>query len=141
MSWFVNGATGRIAMASCVAFACAGIVDALVYHTLRDHGALVKINGSNVLSAIVDSLVFPTLAFGAVLPLVIVGQIIAKIVGGAGWSMVLTQRLYAVSATPRGGVKVLGSIAPDAETSRDTMCSRTHVGSTKTAIAARRQNR
>lgn len=47
-------------------------------------------NGSNVAGALVDSAVFPTLAFGEVLPLVILGQFAAKSAGGAVWSLVLS---------------------------------------------------
>ena len=39
--------------------------------------------------AAVDSVVFPALAFGAMLPLIVVGQFGAKVLGGAAWSLVL----------------------------------------------------
>jgi len=89
LSWSLNHNTGRIALASFVAFACAGIVDAIAYHVLYRHPRLLKINGSNVLGAAVDSLIFPTLAFGALMPFIILGQFAAKVAGGFVWSLLL----------------------------------------------------
>ncbi len=47
-----------------------------------------RINGSNIPSALVDSLVFPTLAFGSFLWPIVLGQFLAKVLGGFAWSMV-----------------------------------------------------
>jgi hypothetical protein len=41
-------------------------------------------------SAAVDSIVFPTIAFGGFLPLITLGQFAAKVAGGAVWSIILT---------------------------------------------------
>ena len=65
-----------------------GLADALTYHALRRRPELVRINGSNVVAAAVDSVLFPTLAFGALFPLVILGQWAAKVAGGALWSLI-----------------------------------------------------
>ncbi len=89
LSWLLNVNAGRIAVASLAAFALAGLVDALTYSLLGRRSRLVRCNGSNVLSAAVDSLAFPTLAFGAALPAVILGQFAAKVAGGFLWSLVL----------------------------------------------------
>lgn len=83
---------GRIAVASFLAFACSESVDAFVYHFLRGRHKLVQINGSNVLSAAVDSVVFPAVAFGFPLMIwVVVGQFVAKVFGGFVWSVVLSR--------------------------------------------------
>lgn len=92
LSWAINRDAGQIAVASFVAFALAGAVDAGAYHLLRHRAWWQRVNGSNVLSAAVDSLVFPTLAFGAFLPLIVLGQFAAKVAGGAMWSLVLGSR-------------------------------------------------
>lgn len=88
LSWFLNRDAGQIALASFVAFAAAAIVDAIVYHLLGKYPRWMRINGSNVPSALVDSLVFPTLAFGSFLPAIVLGQFLAKTLGGFAWSMV-----------------------------------------------------
>lgn len=92
LSWLLNRDAGQIAVASFVAFACAGIADALVYHLLGNKARMLKINGSNVVSAGVDSFAFPALAFG--FPLrwdIMLGQWGMKIVGGFVWSLILNR--------------------------------------------------
>jgi hypothetical protein len=91
LSWFLNRNAGPVAIASFVAFGAAGVADTLVYHVLKEKACLVRINGSNTISAMVDSLVFPTLAFGSFMPLIVLGQFAAKVAGGAIWSLILRQ--------------------------------------------------
>jgi queuosine precursor transporter len=82
-----------IAVASFVAFGLAALVDTVVYQRLRNRTKFVKINGSNLMSAAVDSITFPTLAFGFPLLIpVMVGQFVAKIGGGFIWSLILGLR-------------------------------------------------
>lgn len=99
LSWLLNRNAGQIALASFVAFAAAATVDALVYQLLGRYPRWMRVNGSNVLSAAVDSLVFPTLAFGAFLWPIVLGQFLAKTLGGFVWSLVLF-RGTAVGAGP-----------------------------------------
>lgn len=89
LSWAANPAAGQVALASAVAWGCAAAADAVTYQLLRRHPWWVRVNGSNVAGAAVDSLVFPTMAFGALLPLVVLGQFAAKVAGGALWAGVL----------------------------------------------------
>ncbi|MBZ0301026.1 MAG: VUT family protein [Anaerolineae bacterium] len=90
LSAALNWNAAQIALASFLAFAGAGIADTLVYHALRDRARMLKINGSNVISAAVDSALFPALAFGFPLLIgVMIGQFIAKVVGGFVWSVIL----------------------------------------------------
>lgn len=87
LSWLLNRDAGQIALASFVAFAGAGFADTLVYQLLGKKARLVRVNGSNVVSAAVDSILFPALAFG--FPLlwpIMLGQFVAKTTGGALWS-------------------------------------------------------
>lgn len=93
LSWLLNRDAGPIALASFVAFACAGTVDALAYTLLKERAYLLRVNGSNVLGAAADSLIFPALAFG--LPLlwpIVLGQFVAKVAGGFVWSVILFGR-------------------------------------------------
>jgi queuosine precursor transporter len=98
LSWLLNRDAGQIALASFVAFAAASIVDTAAYHLLRHRVWWQRVNGSNVLSAAVDSLVFPTIAFGAFLPWIVLGQFAAKVLGGAAWAWALSARLRPVVA-------------------------------------------
>jgi queuosine precursor transporter len=92
LSWIMNRDAGQIALASLAAFAASGATDAIVYHAMKDRAWLVKVNGSNVASAAIDSVIFPTLAFGELLPLIMLGQFIAKVAGGAVWAFILGLR-------------------------------------------------
>ena len=79
-----------IAIASSVAFLASGIGDAVVYSRLRKFRFLVRANGSNVPGSALDSVIFPTMAFGVFMPEIILGQFLAKIGGGAIWSFVIS---------------------------------------------------
>jgi hypothetical protein len=102
LSWVLNSGAGPIALGSTVAFVASATVDALVYQALAHRGHGVRVNGSNVASAAADSVLFPLLAFGAVLPWVVLGQFVAKVAGGALWHVALIWRARrAVSLRPR----------------------------------------
>lgn len=94
LSWLLNRNSGRIALASFVAFALSGIADFFIYHLLFQKSKIIKVNGSNVVSAAVDSVAFPTLAFGTFMPIIVIGQFLAKITGGFIWSIVLTKSKF-----------------------------------------------
>jgi uncharacterized PurR-regulated membrane protein YhhQ (DUF165 family) len=87
VSYWLNPASGLIAVASVVAFGLASLVDAGVYHLLQKRSWQVRANGSNLVGAAVDSLVFPVMAFGAVLPSIVLAQLLAKVAGGMIWAI------------------------------------------------------
>jgi hypothetical protein len=89
VSYLLNPAAGKIAIASVVAFSGAMLVDAFVYQKLIKKGWLIKTNGSNAAGAITDSLLFPTIAFGGFLPHIVAMQFCAKFFGGLVWSLIL----------------------------------------------------
>lgn len=93
ISYLLNQGAGQIALASFLAFTCAAIVDTIVYSLLHKYPKWIKINGSNVPSALVDSLVFPTIAFGSFLPIIVLGQFLAKVFGGLMWMFILRKSL------------------------------------------------
>jgi hypothetical protein len=98
LSFFVASLIGkgelsaRIALASMIAFALAALTDTIVYGILWKKPKMVKINGSNLASAAVDSMVFPTVAFGSFLPIVTLGQFVAKVLGGFLWSLIIMRK-------------------------------------------------
>lgn len=94
---FAAGA-GRIAVASFLAFAISETIDAITYQLLRNKEKLVQINGSNVVSALADSIIFPALAFGFPLMFgIMAGQFAAKVLGGAFWSLALRSKNKEIS--------------------------------------------
>lgn len=86
ISYLLNPAAAKIAIASAVSFVFAAIVDTIVYQLLKHKTYLQRSNGSNVAGAFVDSLIFPALAFGGFLWHITLLQFAAKVFGGAVWS-------------------------------------------------------
>jgi hypothetical protein len=102
LSWLLNRNAGPIALASFAAFACAAAADTLAYALLGGRARLLKMNGSNLVSAAVDSVTFPALAFGFPLLVgVMLGQFAAKVGGGFVWSLVLARRVERVRIVMR----------------------------------------
>lgn len=88
LTYLLNPAAGMIAFASSVAFTSAAIVDWGVFSKMSGSW-LRRANGSNVAGAAVDSLVFPTIAFGALMPHIVLAQFAAKVAGGALWAWII----------------------------------------------------
>lgn len=89
LSYLLNPAAGQIAIASVVAFCAAALVDAAVYQFTNRLSFLQRANVSNAAGALADSLIFPTIAFGGLLPHIVALQFTAKLFGGAIWALVL----------------------------------------------------
>lgn len=88
LTYMLNPAAGMIAVASAIAFILGALVDFAVFSKVS--GSWFKrSNASNVVGAAVDSLVFPTIAFGALMPQIVLMQFVAKVVGGALWAWLL----------------------------------------------------
>ena len=88
ITYLLNPAAGMIAVASSVSFTAAALVDWATFLKLRGSW-LYRSNGSNVAGAAVDSLIFPTLAFGSLMPWIVLAQFVAKVAGGAVWSFAI----------------------------------------------------
>lgn len=106
VSWGIGGWTNQgllqsISIASAIAFIASELIaDTGVYHALGHRPWIVRVLGSNLVSAPTDSILFVGLAFGTLIgepfwgswPFM-VGQTVAKIVLGAAWAgMVLAWR-------------------------------------------------
>lgn len=91
VSYLLNPVSGPIAVASVVAFSLASLADAGAYHLLAGRSWSVRANGSNLVGATVDSLVFPVMAFGTALPSIVLAQLVAKVVGGMFWALFIAR--------------------------------------------------
>lgn len=89
VSYLVNPAAGMIAVASAVSFILANLADTAVYQKYINQRWLIRSNASNFAGAAVDSTLFPLIAFGGFMPQIVLGQFIAKVVGGALWSLII----------------------------------------------------
>ena len=91
LTYLLNPTAGKIAIASACAFTAAAVVDWATFFKLKGSW-LFRANGSNVAGAAVDSLIFPTLAFGALMPHIVAMQFVAKVAGGSIWAYILNRR-------------------------------------------------
>lgn len=92
ISYLLNPAGGVIALASCVSFVLAALGDGAAYQVLMRKPWPVKSNASNAVAAGIDSIVFPLIAFGWLMPHIIIGQFVSKVGGGFVWSLMLGRR-------------------------------------------------
>ena len=90
LTYALNPASGTIAIASATAFSAAALVDWMAFSMLRGSW-LFRANGSNIAGAAVDSFLFPTIAFGVLMPEIIVLQFISKTIGGYIFSIALSK--------------------------------------------------
>jgi uncharacterized PurR-regulated membrane protein YhhQ (DUF165 family) len=91
ITYLLNPAAVQIAIASSVAFSLAALVDWIIFSKAK--GTWFKrSNVSNVASAAVDSVAFPTIAFGVLMPEIVLAQFASKIAGGFIWSFVLRNK-------------------------------------------------
>ena len=91
LTFLLNPAAGMIAVASSVSFTVAALVDWAAFARLRGSW-LYRANGSNVAGAAVDSLIFPTVAFGVLMPQIVLAQFVAKVAGGAIWAWLINRK-------------------------------------------------
>ena len=91
LTYALNPAAGMIAIASALSFMLAALADWAVFTKIT--GSWFKrANVSNVAGAAVDSIAFPTIAFGVLMPEIIATQFVAKLAGGAMWTALMTRK-------------------------------------------------
>lgn len=93
LTYILNPSAQHIAIASAVSFAVAALADWLTFKKLQGSW-LRRSVGSNVVGAAVDSLIFPTLAFGALMPAIVLMQFAAKVAGGAMWAALMNRFVH-----------------------------------------------
>lgn len=91
ITYLLNPAAAQIAIASSIAFTLAALIDWIIF--VKAKGTWFKrSNVSNVAGAAVDSVAFPTIAFGALMPEIVLAQFASKIIGGFIWSVLLKEK-------------------------------------------------
>ncbi|MEJ7788019.1 MAG: VUT family protein [Solirubrobacteraceae bacterium] len=98
LAYLVTPSAGKIGMASGVAFLASESVDALIYHAARSWAWVERSNISNLFGAAVDSIVFPTLAFGGFMWGITLGQFTAKVAGALLFSLIIARTIRRESA-------------------------------------------
>lgn len=90
LTYALNPAAQHIAIASAVSFAVAAVADWLVFVSMPGTW-FQRSASSNVAGALVDSVLFPTLAFGALMPAIVALQFASKVAGGTLWAWLLSR--------------------------------------------------
>ena len=90
LSYALNPASGQIALASFVAFSVSAIADWLTFRTITGQWLRRCVGGVTV-GAAVDSVLFPTIAFGSLLPMLVLAQFVAKVAGGFMWAWIISR--------------------------------------------------
>lgn len=98
LSWWLNRHAVTIAEASAVSFAATEVVEAVVYHLLRRQRWADRAPKAAVFGAAVDSVMFPTFAFGSFAFSVSFGQFAAKVAGAVVWTWVVARLVPPPSA-------------------------------------------
>jgi len=65
------------------------LVDYGVFSALSKWSWMQRANSSNTAGALVDSVLFPTIAFGVFMPNIMLMQALTKICGGALWAWMI----------------------------------------------------
>ena len=92
LTYALDHSTRPIAIANTAAFTLAALADWWVFSRIKRASWLRRSNTSNIAGSAVDSLVFPTLAFGTFLPQVMLLQFLAKTGGGVFWTWLLDRQ-------------------------------------------------
>jgi uncharacterized PurR-regulated membrane protein YhhQ (DUF165 family) len=92
LSYFVNPAAGIIAVASSTAFILAALADWITFNAVSGQWLKRNLAGNSV-GAFVDSIVFPTIAFGNLMPVIVLAQFMAKVTGGTIWGYLINRKI------------------------------------------------
>lgn len=85
----INWQARNIAIASVAGFCAAQLFAGLVYQALKKQPYFIKVNGSDLVAIIFDSIVFQYIAFNILSMQITAGQILIKIAGGLLWYYII----------------------------------------------------
>lgn len=93
ITYFINRNTVHIAIGSVFGFTAAQIGAGIYYQLNKKRSWFAKVNGSDLVAIMFDSIVFQFVVFGSINPLVTIGQIVIKFTGGLVWYWILFHRI------------------------------------------------
>lgn len=85
----INYETKNIAIASSVGFISSQICAGIFYQLFISKPYYLKVNGSDLIGIIADSILFQLIAFSSITPLVTISQILLKFIGGIFWYWII----------------------------------------------------
>lgn len=89
LTYLINYNSQNIAIGSAGGFISAQIFAGIFYQLFINKSFFLKVNGSDAVGILVDSIVFQLLAFGSLNIYIMLSQFILKIIGGLFWYWIL----------------------------------------------------
>ena len=93
ITYLINIDTKFIAIASVSGFVSAQIIAGIFYQLTIKRKYFIKVNGSDAVGILADSVIFQAVAFNSIDPLITLSQFILKLIGGLFWYWVIFVKL------------------------------------------------
>jgi uncharacterized PurR-regulated membrane protein YhhQ (DUF165 family) len=93
LTYLINQSAQNIAIASVVGFIASQIFSSIFYQSFIEKSYFIKVNGSDAVGIIVDSILFQVIAFGYLTVGITISQILLKLLGGFFWYWIIFKKL------------------------------------------------
>ena len=93
LTFIINQNSLHIALGSSGGFIAAQVVAGLFYQLVIKKSYFIKVNGSDAIGILIDSIVFQFIAFGNIDIFIMISQFVLKITGGLFWYWVIFVKL------------------------------------------------
>ena len=93
ITYLINENSTNIAIGSAIGFASAQLLSGVFYQIFIKRSFFVKVNGSDLIGIITDSIIFQLIAFSSINMSVTISQILMKLIGGLFWYWVFFKKL------------------------------------------------
>jgi len=93
ITFIINKDALNIALASSFGFIFAQIAAGIFYQHFIKSSYFIKVNGSDAVGILIDSLVFQFIAFSVILPEITISQFLLKLTGGLFWYWIIFIKL------------------------------------------------
>lgn len=93
ITYLINQDNFSIALASCLGFAAAQLFASIFYQITIKKSYFIKVNGSDLVGIVIDSIIFQLIAFGSINTIISVSQILMKFIGGLFWYWIIFKKL------------------------------------------------
>lgn len=93
LTFFINHNALNIALGSSIGFIIAQIFAGIFYQFVIKKSYFIKVNGSDMIGILIDSIVFQLIAFGEINLFIMTTQFFLKITGGLFWYWIIFVKL------------------------------------------------
>jgi uncharacterized PurR-regulated membrane protein YhhQ (DUF165 family) len=89
LTYFINSESKNIAIGSALGFIAAQIVAGIFYQLTIKKKTFIKVNGSDAIGILIDSVVFQLIAFSSINNYITLTQLCLKLIGGLFWYWII----------------------------------------------------